>query len=245
MPDLTPEEESAAILDHKEKKRTRLKLEAWNLKIKTAVDWSRPNSRELYEALRSTKGANGQQFKMTDWNKKVIGDLCLYFAGEKAFEDRGDGYSLQKGILLSGNPGSGKSHLMSAFRQSPHVSYKNVTCKSIAEKYRTGWESEGIDTLAYYSYVLQANGDQPYAQVQLGYCFGDLGTEEEKKNYGNAMNVMEHIIFQRYENKLDFNMTHFTTNLNPTEIETMYGSRVRDRLKEMCNQIVLEGPSFR
>jgi len=245
LPELTPEEVEAAILDHRSKKFTRQKIEEYNAKIKTAVSFDKPNARELYEALRKTKSMTGQPFKLTDWNKNVVYDLCLYFANDPKFNDRGEGYSLEKGIFLCGTPGAGKSHLMSAFRQSPLTSYKNVTCKSIAEKYRTNWNYEGVETLAFYSYPLKPESENIYGQDNFGYCFGDLGTEDEKNNFGNKVNVMEHIILQRYENKLDFNLTHITTNLNADEIEARYGIRFRDRLKEMCNQIVLEGPSFR
>lgn len=206
------------------------------------MSWDRPNSAEIFQNLLQTKSATGERFKLTDWNKKIVRALCLYFAGEDNFKEFG---SLDKGIMLMGNPGAGKSHLMNFFYKNPHASYANVTCTSIAERYRTGWQRDEMDTLQWYSFLLKAESGHAWGQTELGYCFGDLGTEGEKKNYGNAMNVMEQIIFQRYENHLPFNMTHFTTNLNPKEIEEIYGIRVRDRLKEMCNVLILEGESFR
>lgn len=245
LPDLTQEEIDSAMDEAKRKKRTRLDLEAWNEQIKKSVNWDRPSAREIYEALRSTKSQSGELFKLTDWNRKVIHDLCLYFAGDARFEERGEGYSLSKGIMITGTPGAGKSHLMAFFSKNPHTSYSHVTCKAVAECYRTGWKRDELDTLEWYSFTLKAEAGHYWDQKELGYCFGDLGTEDEKNNFGNKMNVMEHIIFQRYENKLPFNMTHLTTNLNATEIEATYGLRVRDRLREMCNKIVLEGPSFR
>jgi len=128
----------------------------------------------------------------------------LYFAGDKRFEDRGDNFSLSKGILITGTPGVGKSHLMAFFSKNPHSSYAHVTCKSVAERYRTGWKRDELDTLEWYSYTLKADAGHYWDQTELGYCFGDLGTEDEKNSFGNKMNVMEHIIFQRYENKLPF-----------------------------------------
>ena len=242
---MTPEELVAAVERAQNEKQSRLDLEAYNEQIKKAVNWDRPNAREIYEALRSTKSLSGQLFKMTDWNSKVVHDLCLYFAGDERFKDRDKSYSLDKGILLAGTPGTGKSHLMAFFSKNPHVSYAHVTCKAVAERYRTGWKRDELDTLEWYSYTLKAEAGHAWDQKELGYCFGDLGTEDEKNNFGNKMNVMEHIIFQRYENKLPFNMTHYTTNLNGNEIENTYGLRVRDRLREACNYMSLEGPSFR
>ena len=218
--------------------------EYWN-KIAAGETWKKPNARELYDRLLQTRSQTGDRFQLTDWNKSVIHNLCLYFAGDAKFETMGEGFSLQKGIMLTGKPGTGKSHLMSFFTKNPHASFAHVTCKAVAERYRTGWKRDELDTLEWYSFNAKADFGHVYGQTELGYCFGDLGTEGEKKNFGNAMNVMEHIIFQRYENKLDYNMTHFTTNLDAKDIEQYYGERVRDRLREMCNRFALIGPSFR
>jgi len=58
-------------------------------------------------------------------------------------------------------------------------------------------------------------------------------------------NVIEEIIFNRYEAGLQFEYTHITTNLDADMIEKIYGERFIDRLREMCNVISIEGESFR
>lgn len=242
--ELTDEELLEAVRLGRQAKNSRLRIEEYNQKIQQSIDWSRPTARELFEALLQTRSQTGERFQVTEWNKKVVNSLCLYFAGDPGFETYNGG-KLEKGIMLMGNPGAGKSHLMAFFHKNPHASYANVTCTAIAERYRTGWQRDELDTLQWYSYLLKAEAGHQYDQTELGYCFGDLGTEGEKKNFGNTMNVMENIIFQRYENHLPFNMTHITTNLNPKEVEEIYGIRVRDRLKEMCNVLILEGQSWR
>ena len=72
-------------------------------------------------------------------------------------------------------------------------------------------------------------------------CFDDLGTENNRKYFGNECNVMAEILLSRYElftnKKLQ---THITTNLSATEIENQYGNRVRSRLRELCNLIVYD-----
>lgn len=242
---MTPEEEMEALRVAREKKfHDKTQRQYWD-KIKSGEVWAKPNARELYERLKETKSQSSGRYEINEWNKNVIFNLCLYFSEDPKFEEMGDKFSLKKGIMLSGNPGTGKSHLMNFFTKNPYQSYQTVTCKLVAERYRTSWKRDDLETLEWYSQPLRAEAGHPYNQTKLGYCFVDLGTEDEKKNFGNSMNVMEHIIFQRYENKLDFNLTHFMTNLNPSELEGYYGVRVRDRLKEMCNQMVLTGPSFR
>jgi hypothetical protein len=50
------------------------------------------------------------------------------------------------------------------------------------------------------------------------------------------VNKMAEIILSRYERFTRTRcLTHFTTNLSADEIEERYGSRVRSRLREMCN----------
>lgn len=243
--DLSPEEEQEALRKAREDKFYKQAKEEYSRRLTEQKKWHVPTARELYERLLQTVSNTGKPFELTDWNKQIVFDLCLYFAKDPKFSTRGEGYSLQKGICLTGKPGTGKSHLMSFFSKNPNCSYSHITCTAVAERYRTGWSRDDMDTLQWYSYPLKAEYGHPYDQTVLGYCFGDLGTESDKKAFGNSLNVMEHIIFQRYENKLDFNLTHITTNLNPTEIEQQYGIRVRDRLKEQTNFMILDGPSFR
>lgn len=227
----------------REMKHFRLEREAYQAKLNKAVEWHRPNARELYELLRQTKTQAGGRFMVEEWNKPVILQLCLYFAGDPKCEEYG--LSLEKGIAIIGPSGTGKTHLMTFFQKNPVQSYLNVTCSLVAERFRTGWKRNEQDTLEYYVGPAKAEFGHVYGHTELGYCFGDLGTEGEKKNYGNTVNVMEHILFQRYENKLPFNQTHITTNLNADEIKERYGERIRDRFREMFNQVALVGPSWR
>ena len=72
-------------------------------------------------------------------------------------------------------------------------------------------------------------------------CFDDLGTENNLKYYGNECNVMAEILLSRYDiftaKKIQ---THITTNLSASEIENVYGNRVRSRLREMINLIAYD-----
>ncbi len=70
------------------------------------------------------------------------------------------------------------------------------------------------------------------------YCFDDLGTENSLKYYGNECNVMAEVLLSRYELFIQKKMlTHLTTNLSATEIENLYGNRVRSRMREMFNLV--------
>ena len=70
------------------------------------------------------------------------------------------------------------------------------------------------------------------------YCFDDLGTEQALKYFGNECNVMGEILLRRYEYFITHKMiTHLTTNLSASELESCYGNRIRSRLREMFNLI--------
>jgi len=242
---LSEDEQRLAILEAKEKKFYRERNEEYAKKVRENHEWHIPKARELYDALRKTKSKSGNYYQVVEFNQKVIAALCLYFANDERLEKQFPQYKLSKGICLTGNKGTGKTHLMNFFSKNPKASYSLPTCRDIAEKYRTEWKYEGIGTIEYYAGLFKASQPQPFNHEYLGFCYGDLGTEDDKNSYGNKMNVMDEVFFNRYERGVPFHMTHFTTNLSGDEIKERYGVRFYDRLKETCNWIVLDGESFR
>lgn len=79
-------------------------------------------------------------------------------------------------------------------------------------------------------------------QLRLtGYCFEDLGAEQQIKHFGNDCNVMAEILISRYEQFVENNsVTHITTNLSASELENAYGYRVRSRLRQIFNLIAFD-----
>lgn len=242
---LTPEEQQEALRVAREAKHQLTLRREYMERLKHDTVWSKPNAREMYEALKMTKSKMGEPYQVTEHNEAIIFALCLYFTNDPNLEQEFPAFSRKKGIILSGNKGTGKTHLMNFFCNNPYAGYSIPTCKDISEKFRTNWVYEDRNAIDYFSAIKKAPKPTPYNHEVLGFCFGDLGTEEDKNVYGNKMNVIEEIFFNRYENNVPFHLTHFTTNLNADEIEARYGVRFRDRLKESCNWMVLNGPSFR
>ena len=57
--------------------------------------------------------------------------------------------------------------------------------------------------------------------------------------YGNECNVLAEILFDRYDQFVTHQMrTHLTSKLNASELETLYGDRLRSRLRQMCNVLI-------
>lgn len=227
------------------KKFNDAKIRDYIARVKSDTKWEIPTARLLYDGLMATQSRTGGYYQVTDDNRNIIHALCLYFSNDPRFEKQFPQFSLNNGICLSGNPGTGKTHLMEYFQMNPKQCYRQPICKEIAEKFRTDFNYEGQDTIEYYSSIPKAKQPSPFNQEQVGFCFSDLGTEDDKNNFGNKMNVMEEIILMRYEKKVPFHFTHFTSNLGAQQIQDRYGVRFRDRIKESCNWMVMTGKSFR
>lgn len=180
-----------------------------------------------------------QHFPINEKQEKeyaaIVKRLCCYFANDKRFETTD--LKLNRGILLFGGVGVGKTTLMQMFRQNQAFSYRVISCRQIESEYGT----DGADVILKYSANYQvATNSNPFGHQEIGYCFDDLGTENSvTKHFGNAKNVMADIILNRYDNRAEINPrgTHITTNLAVDEIERLYGTRVIDRIRELFNII--------
>lgn len=171
----------------------------------------------------------GSNFHFIEEDMENIKKLVAYFLKDE-FTATQFGLDLSKGILLSGPVGSGKTTLMTIMKyitQKENKFYMR-TCRDISFEFI----KEGYEIIHRYS-----RGS--YSQTDCkNYCFDDLGVESNLKYYGNECNVMAEIILSRYDLFISKKIiTHITTNLSASEIETMYGNRVRSRLRAMLNLI--------
>ncbi len=75
----------------------------------------------------------------------------------------------------------------------------------------------------------------------------DIGTEPEKVvDYGTVLTPFATFINTRYAQTSDrFTMNILTSNKNLAEIESIYGTRVADRILEQCEIVEFNDKSFR
>lgn len=155
------------------------------------------------------------------------------------------GYSFKKGLLVRGKIGCGKSllfkgleELLRCFRIEFDTDIDNhlktFVSKSsnwIAREYaKNGFEIFN----PYHPY-----GDiESYGLISNDLFIDDLGTEPILGHYGNPINVIAELIQLRYDGKY---ITHATTNLDAIALKTTYGERVFSRMKEMFNDITMNG----
>lgn len=178
----------------------------------------------------------GENFKIHKEDHELLYKLCCYFIQDHQACKK-LGIDTNKGILLSGPVGCGKTSLMKLL---PHIApqrmkYEIISTRSVVFKFNMSGFSE-----------LEKFNDTK------NYCFDDLGVEPIGGHYAKDYNVMGEILLSRYdlfvalkETKLNKpgvvmtngGVTHATTNLNAKELENRYGSRVRSRLRELFNLI--------
>lgn len=190
-------------------------------------------------------------FQVLDMQKHVIHALCLYFTGDKRFEELdpnlfnqvGIPFLLNKGLWLWGNPGVGKTLLMQMFRINKRQCFDLIQCPKLCYHY----VKHGDDVINPYKRVVQAVASPDnFYQKETAICYNDLGTEPlSSKHYGNPINVMETIFLETYENKVPWSQRHVTTNLTFDQVESSYGLRVKDRIRQCFNIIDINGESLR
>ncbi|MFD2909800.1 ATPase [Flavobacterium ardleyense] len=177
----------------------------------------------------------GRYFKIDTNDYNAILKLVIYaIRDEKAAQDLK--IDLNKGILLTGPIGCGKTSIMALIRPFFYAKqdYKIKTCREISFEFaKNGFEA------------LQNYTQKEHQQARLpGYCFDDLGAEQNIKHYGNDLNVMAEIIISRYEDFVqNQSISHITTNLSASEIEALYGNRLRSRMRSMFNLITFSNES--
>ena len=177
-------------------------------------------------------------FTITAENEPIIDALSLYFTNDIRFESLKDGYSLDKGILLIGDVGCGKTVLLELCHRNQKQCYTKHSCLEIVSEYSSVDKQSGQEVIKEYSSNMKStNKNQTLGQEELGRFFDDLGTENIGKHFGNTTNVMDVIIQNRYNKGFDFPKTLITSNLVMDEIYQAYGKRSHSRLHAMLNII--------
>jgi len=186
------------------------------------INWLQAKGTELY----------GNHFKILETDYPIVYKLIAYSLKDEptCFQY---GINLNKGILLTGPIGCGKTTLMTLMKHLAPADNKFIVkpCRDISFEFI----QDGYQIIHKYSI------GKLYQSEPRTYCFDDLGTENNLKYFGNECNVMAEILLNRYDLFISKKLkTHITTNLSANEIEKQYGNRVRSRLRELCNLIAFD-----
>ncbi len=186
------------------------------------ITWIENKGIELY----------GNHFKILESDYPIVYKLIAYFLKDEptCFQYN---LNLNKGILLSGPVGCGKTSIMTLMKYLTPTEFKFIVkpCRDISFEFI----QDGYEVIHRYS-----KGKLQQLDPKI-FCFDDLGLENNLKYYGNECNVMAEILLSRYDLYISRHIqTHITTNLSASEIETHYGNRVRSRMREMFNLIAFD-----
>ena len=183
-------------------------------------------------------------FKIDENNKVILRLFLLYFTGNKMFNEAlkeltGTEGSLNKGLLLGGGVGTGKSLL---FRIIKHYTGEILHANSF--QYHNA--SEIIDTVGVsgIEYLEQFNSN--FGNPLTCYI-DDIAAQNEKVNhFGTNHAVIEQLLSVRYNvYSRHKKLTHVSTNKTLPALTEIYETRIIDRMKEMFNIINLGGKSRR
>ena len=170
-----------------------------------------------------------KDFFIPEEERGIIFGLLAWFLQDELVTNEMN-IDLNKGILLSGPIGCGKTTLLKLMQKFPSQrrSFRMFSTRQIVSEFM----QSGYETIEKYS---RGNLYNETRQPQA-ICFDDLGAESASKYFGNDCNVMAEILLTRYDLFKEKGLiTHITTNLTATEIETIYGNRLRSRMREMFN----------
>lgn len=249
--ELTPEELRQVIDDAKMKKYWRLEEEkkhtsALERRIELSRPWTAAELRDhaLQRAHVLVQQSGRKEYVLDEFSGPVFELLCLYFSNDPEFE-KTNNYSLNKGILLIGNVGVGKTDMLRAFEYNRRLCFRMVTCGEISLKV----DENGSEYWKMYTGFLPGHGGSQdyFFQPNVGWAFDELGTEEIVNSYGTKVDPVFNILQNRYQKRsqIPFSGLHMTSNLNGNMLQQRYGAHIRSRIREMFNVIKIEGEDRR
>ena len=180
-------------------------------------------------------------FVLNQSNQHIIFTVMRYFLKDAEFNEYGkikNTPNLDKGLLIYGDYGVGKSLLFEILHNSGRDLITKANCSDV-------WFS-CISAGSFVDEYMRAAGDRENSEVFdfKNYYKGKLYIDDlgfEKKAF-NKSELLGEILFERNRRKAK---TFVTTNLKPSQITDRYGDRIGDRLPEMFNIINWNGESFR
>lgn len=216
-------------ISHKKivEQRSQIKIE--KLLVKYDEDmleyWS---ASRMFEFMRNASVSKFDNELICDENNAhYIKAICFFLSFDPRFQTELN-YSFKKGILIRGDYGVGKTHIIKCVADNYLQRIALLSMLKISEQIKTDGE-----------YNINYNNRE---KIYLD----DVGTEETTVNhYGTKINFFKDFIEKTYDMPNMHNRLIITTNCSFDELEEKYGGRVRSRMAEMFNVIDVTGEDYR
>lgn len=184
--------------------------------------------RRIYKLMKhNSVHTFGKELDETSENLPVIKALCFFISRDDRFATE-LGYDRLRGLLIRGNSGTGKTHLVRCTADNGLNPVLTLSMIDITERIK----EEG-------KYSIPSQG-------QKIVYLDDVGTEEPVVNhFGTKVTWFKNFIEKASLKAKCYNHLIITTNLNFKGMEEQYGYRVASRMREMFNVIDLTGKDRR
>lgn len=199
--------------------------------------------KETYEELHCGPDEPSEELILNEHTIPIFDLMCRYFSKDPSFvksEIVMNKPSLNKGILMIGVQGCGKSAMMETFHEigsrlmpNKYMWFPMISTLVLVDEYESIRDDDPQSTSKEQFF-------KKYNEV-LNIYFDDFGTEPDASNYGKK-NLLKEILEKRYLKK---KKTFITTNLSLMKIKEKYGKRVFSRLQQMFNIIEFPGDDLR
>lgn len=178
-----------------------------------------------------------QKFEIYPQQEDVIFNLYRYFVKDSSF--CGD---LNKGILLNGKYGSGKTTLMNALVRVYNYCIEQDSQNELSLKMKIVKAQKFVDEYIG-SEGMSRNDYNKYVNGLL--VIDELGREQKEiMIYGNSVRPTTSLLHDRYDRgRTTFAISNFT--MDSLSSDDHYGKMIGDRLRQMFNEITLKGDSLR
>lgn len=171
-------------------------------------------------------------------NREVIRNVIKYFINDPSCT-----YDLNKGLYLFGGNGVGKTFLMDVMQLFCKV------LKNTGKEFEVASTLDIVENIRFFEKYGREGDEIPFEKYcrHRSFCFDDLGAEQcSIRVFGNNVTVMETVLTRRYRGFTKNGvLTHLTSNDTMRDLANKYGSRVVDRLNEMCTPVFISGESMR
>ena len=207
------------------------------------LDWMK---KEFYKTAKSYFQKERRKFEVDEDNKIILDIICRYFANDPSFEDVVENGRLNKGLMIKGNCGTGKSSVFDIIQfigrkhRIPQLWFCNVSSLTVTAEFAKYNKDSNADSVIEY-----------YSKGKV--CFDDLGSENMVNDYGIKKELMREVLELRYNRFKSLGTKTFcSTNLTIEKLVEKYDKdskpdhkRIEDRIYGMFNILPMYGKSRR